>query len=157
MTFEQAVDAAPHPVSAAYRPGKQAMENRHRNLVTCVDPHRLTGSIDLDSALRRRQPNDPRWDYGLGYRPANGREQAIWVEVHSAKTDEVSRVVRKLGWLKDWLNGEAEDLRRLTSRAGEDKRYVWIASGKNKIPGNSPEARILSRSGLPLVTRLELS
>ncbi len=156
MTFKKAVEATPYPVNGAYRRGKQAMENGHRSLVTCAPPGRLTGSIDLDAALRQRRPNDNRWDYGLGYKPANGRERAIWVEVHSAKTSEVTRVLRKLRWLKNWLNEEAHDLRRLTDRAGKNTRYVWIASGKNKIPGNSPEARRLNQSGLPLKKRLAL-
>ncbi len=156
MTFKEAVEAAPPPVNGKYRPGKQALENRYRDLVTCDDPRRLTGSIDLDSALKRQRPNDRRWDYGLGYKPARGREQAIWVEVHSAKTSEVSAVIGKLRWLKDWLNGEAVQLRQLTERAGGDIRYVWIASGKNKIPPNSPQARRLNQRGLPLKTRLEL-
>ena len=156
MTFEQAVEAAPHPVNGEFCEGKQALENNHRRLVTCGDTRRLTGSIDLDAALRRQRPNDPRWDYGLGYKPTSAPEHAIWVEVHSAKTSEVSPVLRKLQWLKDWLNGEAEHLRRLTDRASGDIRYVWIASGKNKIPSNSPQARKLNQSGLSLKTRLEL-
>lgn len=156
MTFENAVEAAPHPVAGAYRPGKQALENKHRNLVTCADPNRLTGSIDLDAALVRQLPNANRWDYGLGYRLENGREQAIWVEVHSATTKEVSTVLRKLQWLKDWLNGEAEQLRQLTDRAGKDIRYVWIASAGVKITRNSPQARRLDQSGLRLKKGLAL-
>ena len=56
--------------------------------------------------------NQTRWDYGLGYQPANGREQAVWVEVHSATTKEVSAVLRKLGWLRDWLEEHAEQLNK---------------------------------------------
>ena len=156
MTFKRAVEAAPHPVNGSYRPGKQALENKHRHLVECDDSRRLTGSIDLDAALVRQRPNDRRWDYGLGYKPAKGRERAIWVEVHSAKTSEVSAVLGKLEWLKIWLNGEAEQLRQLTERAGKDIPYVWIASGKNKIPPNSPQARRLNQSGLRLKNGLAL-
>ena len=64
MTFEAAVEAAPHPVNAAYRRGKQALGSRHRGLVTCQNTRRLTGSVDLASALRQERPNDIRWDYG---------------------------------------------------------------------------------------------
>ena len=77
MTFKEAVEAAQHPVNRAYRPGKQAMERKYRRLVTCADSTRLTGSIDLDTALRQHRPGDNRWDYGLGYKSANGSEQAI--------------------------------------------------------------------------------
>ena len=158
MTFKQAVEAAPPPVNAAYRTGKQALKSGHRSKVTCADPQRLTGSIDLDSALAQ-QPGyagKPRWDYGLGYRPSNGKEQAIWIEVHSATTSEVSAVLRKLQWLRDWLNAQAVPLKRLTDRAGRDIRFVWIASSGFNIPKNSPQFRQLNRSGLPLKSRLEL-
>lgn len=134
------------------------MENRHRSKVTCADPQRLTGSIDLDSALAR-QPgyaNDPRWEYGLGYRPRNGQEQAVWVEVHPAKTDEVSSVLRKQQWLREWLNANATLLKQLTDRTGEDIRFVWIASAGVKILKNSPQSRQLSRSGVHLKSRLDL-
>ena len=139
---------APPPVNGAYRPGKQALEKRHRGCVSCEDPQRLTGSIDLDSALTQEPDyaNARRWDYGLGYRPVNGPEQAVWVEVHSATTKEVSSVLRKLEWLRDWLNGNAEALRRMTDAAGEDVRFVWIASSGVHIPWNSPKARQLKLS-----------
>ena len=153
MTFRMAVEAAPPPVNGAYRPGKQAL-NGYRNRVNCADSRRLTGSMDLDSALKKEQAHAARWDYGLGYKPPRGREQAIWVEVHAATTGEVSRVLDKLQWLKDWLNGEAEDLKRLTDRAGADIRYVWIARGKVRIPSHLPQARRLNQSGLSLKTRL---
>lgn len=103
MNFKTAVEAAPPPVNDAYRRGLQALESRHRNLVTCENTHRLTGSIFLDSALARdpERANQPRWDYGPGYQPENGTEQAVWVEVHTATTREVTAVLNKLQWLKD--------------------------------------------------------
>ena len=156
MTFKEAVEAAPPPVNGKYRPGKQALENRYRHLVTCGEPRRLTGSVDLDSALEQHRPNDPRWDFGLGYKPPRGQERAIWVEVHSAKTSEVSTVLNKLRWLKDWLNRDAEDLRRLTDRAGKEIPYVWIASSGDKINRNSRQFRLLSQSGIRLKGALVL-
>ena len=156
MTFKEAVEAAQHPVNGAYCPGKQAMEKKHRCLVTCVDSTRFTGSIDLDTALRHHRPGDNRWDYGLGYKPANGSEQAIWVEVHSAITSEVSKVLRKLQWLKDWLNENAEQLRQLSERADKDIRYVWIASSGVQIPKHLRQAKRLAQSGLTLKEKLEL-
>ena len=158
MTFKTAVKAAPHPVNGAYRRGKQALERKHRALVVCKEPALLTGSIDLDATLRQQKPNDNRWDYGLGLRPQKGRELAVWVEVHSATTSEVSTVLRKLQWLKDWLNGEAEQLKRLTQRTKDHPPYVWIASKGDRINRTSRQFRELSQSGLSLKSRrLELS
>ena len=151
MSFKRAVQAEPHPVKGAYRAGKQALENRHRRLVTCKDPRRLTGSINLDSALAGQSDyaNAARWDYGLGYRPeAKRREQAIWIEVHPATTSEVDAVLGKLRWLQDWLNVGAGCLKRMTDRADSKIRFVWIASAGVNIPQNSPKARLLRESGI---------
>ena len=152
MSFKKAVQSEPPPVNGAYRPGKQALEKRHRGLVDCKDTQRLTGSIDLDSALAR-QPGHvsaARWDYGLGYRPPTGkREQAVWIEVHSATTREVSAVCKKLRWLKDWLNAGAGCLKQMTCRAAPDIRFVWIASNGVDIPPNSPQARRLNQNAIP--------
>lgn len=149
MTFEEAVGAAPSPVNKAYKPGKQALEQRHRNKVDCTDPRRLSGSINLDEALAKEPgyANQPRWDYGLGHRSESGRETAVWVEVHSATTGEVSKVLRKLEWLRDWLNAEAEQLNKLTMAANAP-RFVWVASGGIQIPPNSPQFRRLRASAL---------
>ena len=155
MTFKDAVEDAPPPVKGAYRGGLQALERRHRGFVTCVDLRRLTGSIDLDKALAQEpgHADAPRWDYGIGYQPGNGPEQAVWVEVHSATSREVPAVLRKLRWLRDWLNSDAERLLQMTNSSAADRRYVWIASARVRIPGNSPQARQLSKSGIGRVLR----
>lgn len=155
MTFKEAVEAAPHPVNLAYRPGKQALENKHRGQITCADSQRLTGSIFLDSALAQEPEysDKPRWDYGLGYKPKNGRERAVWVEVHSATTREVSAVLKKLRWLRNWLNSEAEQLRQMTDLTKPDIRFVWIASSGINILKNSPQARQLNKSGISSVRK----
>ena len=109
MTFEEAVEAASAPVCEAFEPGKQALKAGHRQQVTCSDPRCFTGSIDLDGALKNtvthRQAN--RWDYGIGFREDDGREVAIWVEVHPASSREVPTVLQKHRWLLGWLRQEA--------------------------------------------------
>lgn len=155
MSFKDAVRQTPSPVDKAYRTGKQALKKGHRKLVNCAESRRITGSMDLDSTLAKepKYASKPRWDYGLGYKPIDGREQAIWIEVHSATTREVSAVLRKLQWLRDWLEEHAVRLNRLTRLANSDIRFVWIASGKVKITQNSRQAKLLSMSGIPPVRR----
>ena len=148
-TFRDAVADAPSPVNQAYRHGKQALEGRHRKLVTCSDTQRLTGSIDLDATLAQEPEyvNQSRWDYGIGYRPRMGTERAVWVEVHTATTTEVSAVIKKLEWLRAWLRAEAEQLNRLTSDVGQDS-FVWIASNGDHILRNSPQFRKLQNTAI---------
>lgn len=156
--FRRAVEAASAPVNGAWRCKLQALERNHRRKVSCPDTNRFTGSIDLDAALRPlpEHANAPRWDYGIGYRPAGNAEQAVWIEVHKAETGEVSIVLAKLERLRDWLAREADDLRLMTDRGDAGERYFWVATDKVRIPSNSPQARRLSKSGLRLVSRVSL-
>ena len=156
MTFRQAVQNAPSPVDCAYCSGIQALKGGHRKYVECSDANRLTGSIDLDGALRQdsKHASASRWDYGIGYRSESGSEQAVWVEVHSAKTSEVSVVLQKLQWLCDWLNGDGtEQLAQMTNAAAKDIRFVWVASNGVAIPKHSPQYRRLNMSKIGNVVR----
>ena len=156
MSFKAAVRAAPAPVSSAWRPGKRALANVHRSRIECTDPRRLTGSIALDAALAHEvdHANEPRWDYGLGYRPSRGSERAVWVEVHPAATTNVGEIIDKLHWLRRWLGDEARELESLTVTDGHSRPFVWIATGGVHIPPNSPQARRLSSQGLGMPRKL---
>ena len=150
MSFKAAVQAAPAPVNDAWQPGKRALSNVHRSRVECADPQRITGSIALDAVLARDadHANAQRWDYGLGYRPRNGNERAIWVEVHPASTSNVSEVIAKLRWLRAWLRDEAHNLDSLTVADEDGLPFVWIATAGVHIVPNSPQARKLSSEGI---------
>jgi hypothetical protein len=151
MTFKQAVAAAPAPVASTFEPGLQALA-AHSNQVSCAEPRRFTGSIDLDTALEADRRNDPRWDYGVGL--LNGSsERAIWIEVHPATTAEVKRVLSKLGWLKDWLAKEARALGALTRRSPSPFFWLATSAGVHIRPG-SPQARELQGAGLDLPKRV---
>ena len=122
---------------------EEAQEARDLQRSTTVDGEHRSGLKQPGYA------STARWDYGLGYRPpAARREQAVWIEVHSATTGEVSAVLRKLQWLRDWLNNGAGRLKRMTDRADSDIRFVWIASNGVNIPPNFPQARRLSKSAI---------
>jgi hypothetical protein len=157
VTFGDAVAAAPQPVAAALQKGKQALSKAHRAQVVCEDEARWTGSIELDEALKKMPEHAAasRWDYGLGYKDPAGLESALWVEVHSAETGEVSTVLKKLKWLKDYLPAKCPELWALTLKAPGKLRFVWVASGRCAILPNSPQMRALRPAGLdPPVQRL---
>lgn len=152
-SFKESVESASHQrVAAAYREGITAL-GTYSTKVRCSDPRRLKGSIDMDSALQNdaafAQLN--RWDYGIGYQPsADESELAVWVEVHSAHTSEVSVVIKKKNWLRDYLISECDDLWKLT--CGQDRKvsqFFWVASNGVQISKTSPQARALASAGIP--------
>ena len=142
MTFRQAVKKTPG-IANAYRPGLQALRSRDRQRISVKNTRRISGSVDLDSALQSQFPNDPRWDYGVGYRGVNSqRETVYWIEIHPANSREINTVLKKLHWLKDWLQQYAPDLNRMK------KDFFWISSGKTTLSPTAPRMKKLAEAGL---------
>jgi hypothetical protein len=150
VSFRDAVEQAVAPIPDAFMPGKQALGN-HADRVECKSSRRFTGSIALDEALKKVpvHARAHRWDYGMGYRPPQGPESAVWVEVHSANTSEVDSVIRKLAWLQDFLRQSCPLLWQLTHppRIAEG-HFIWVASGTVAIPSHTRQYRRLATSGL---------
>jgi len=110
---------------------------------------KLCGSINLDECLKRQYPDTNRWDYILCY-----NTKIHFIEVHPATTNEIATMLNKLQWLKNWLKLIGKDLKNITHQSNP---YHWIASGNVTILRNSPQARKLSKSGLPFpVEKLSL-
>lgn len=153
MTFAAAVKAAANPVSSAFRKGKQALKGEHRGLVECKKTRRFTGSIDLDGTLANVEShrNSNRWDYGIGFEEPNGREVAIWIEFHTASTNQVECILQKLRWLSDWLHDDGVALESITRRERAGKSFYWLATpaGVHIRPG-SRQAIQLQQAGLDL-------
>jgi hypothetical protein len=137
--FKRAIQACP-ATRGGYCDGLQAIHASHRDKFTCRKPRALTGSIDLDASLRAALPNDPRWDYGIGYAP-EGREKVAWIEVHPASSDHVSEVIAKYEWLRSWLSRNIHEL-------SPPSAVLWVASGRITLLRNGQAARRLARSGL---------
>jgi hypothetical protein len=145
VTFRQAVDAAPG-LRGAFCEGLQALRRSDGAKIECKNPRRVIGSIDLDEHLAISCPDDPRWDCGIGVK-SNGAEEAVWVEVHPASSAHVGEVLRKLKWLKNWLERNAPDLRAMTSR------YCWVASGSVSLRPGSREYMRIADEGLTFTSR----
>jgi hypothetical protein len=140
MKFVDAVNKTKE-ISSAYRVGLKAIENTHRNRIKYGTSKNITGSVNLDDALRLSHPTEPRWDYGIGYLMHNS-EKIHWVEFHPASSGHIEEVLNKLEWLKNWLQSSATKLNAMP------KRFVWVASGKVHLPRNSPQRRRLAEKGL---------
>ncbi|MCT7988121.1 hypothetical protein [Laspinema olomoucense] len=143
MSFQSAIENTP-ALKAAYKKGLQALGS-NSSKIKPGNSKKCEGSVDIDTTLVASYPNDSRWDYALGY---DGN--TYFVEVHSAKTDEVKTVLKKLAWLKDFLIQEAPELNQ------EPKQFHWIASSSNHILPQSSQSRQLANSGLKLSKELKL-
>ena len=64
--FQKAVEGTPD-ISTGYRSGLQALKRIERSSVVATDTRRLDGSLDIDTAVQEKYPNDNRWDYVIGY------------------------------------------------------------------------------------------
>lgn len=137
--FQKAVEVTPD-ISTAYRSGLQALKRSDRSLIAVSDPWILDGSVDVDTAVQEKYPNENRWDYAIGY---SGK--VCYVEVHPAYTSEVSVVENKLRWLKTWLKGNAPLLDAIPKVA---PAFVWVQTGKGGILPRSSQARKLAAMGI---------
>lgn len=141
--FKLAVEATPD-IKTCHRPGLQALGS-HSNKISLGNNSQCNGSVEIDECVKGKYANSNRWDYCFGY-----NHEAYFIEVHSANTSEVSTMLNKLQWLKDWLNSSAPELYKMKAKPP----YYWIMTGKYNIQPNSPQARRIAQSGLRPISRL---
>jgi hypothetical protein len=139
--FYEAVAEA-EEIRAGYCKGLQAMNN-NSVYIRLQDPTHCTGSVDIDKSLLPLYPDDPRWDYVIGYESC-----AYFVEIHPASTSNVNEVIKKATWLRQWLARHAVKLKSL---AGSEILY-WIPSGRCKIAPNSPYRFKLAQKGISIIS-----
>lgn len=144
MGFREAVNAT-EELSGAYCPGIHALPEADRNRLECAQTRRLTGSVNLENNLRNQYPDDPIWDYGVGWQTGGRNDCAIWIEVNPASSGHIGAVIKKIKWLKGWLQTSAPALSSITR--GTDG-CVWIASGRVLLQRSSRQARELAAAGV---------
>jgi hypothetical protein len=142
--FRDAVMAC-DDIAAGYCAGMQALGHNAAS-ISPKDSRLCCGSVDIDKCLLKLDPNGSRWDYAVGY-----NDEAYFVEVHPAQTSNVDEMLKKLLWLKSWLDNSAVELKKI--KAGE---YYWIPSGNCKILDTSNARRKLAQSGIKIVKKLDL-
>ena len=120
MNFADVIQNAPE-IAQCMRNGLQAL-GRNSNKIVVRETRDLSGSVDIDTCLVKRYPNEPRWDYLFGY-----KDRVYYVEVHPAENiRKVGEVTAKLEWLKQWRRRSAKSLENLESQS----TYHWISTGK---------------------------
>ncbi len=136
-TFKQAVDETSE-IAIGFQDGLKAL-GKYSSKIIVSNTHDLHGSVDIDESTRLKYPQENRWDYTFAY-----KGQVYFVEVHSAKSIEVSVVKKKLQWLKNWLHTKAPELQKLQA----PKAFHWIQSGNFSILKGSPQFRAAAQIGL---------
>jgi hypothetical protein len=148
LTFKQAVEATPD-VATGYTTGLTAL-GAYKTKILVSDTRLLQGSIDIDACTRVKYPGENRWDYAFAY-----NDEVLFVEVHSANTGQVRTVLKKLRWLKDWLNQQAPEINKLKSK--KRSPFYWIQSKSFAIPKTSPQYRYAQAAGLKPVSILRIN
>jgi len=142
VSFKKAVGDTPH-LTNAWQAGLGALRAQDRPHIDAEDTRQLTGSVDVDTALQRREPNANRWDFAIAYRHTNRtRECVYWVEIHTASDKEIKVVLKKLGWLKNWLAGDGKLV------AEFERDFVWVSSGATSFTSDSPQVKQFAQLGL---------
>lgn len=151
MSFEVAA------MNAGLEPqvGKQAVESKYRSLIDIKKGLSFTHSVDLDTHFRATEPQENRWDYGIGV-VKQGVHYAIWIEPHGATSGrEVDKVLAKLRWLKNKLSlQDWTELDELTNRTSDSFRcFIWLVPGTVSFRRGSPEDKKLAQNGMKMPTK----
>jgi hypothetical protein len=144
--FKQAVENT-EEIKDGYKNGLKALGN-YSSKIQLGDTKKCDGSVDIDECTKSIYPQENRWDYALSY-----KDNVYFVEVHGADTSEVSVVLKKLAWLKDWVNTKAPHIKALLSK---ENPYIWIQTNGNHILPNSSQNRLIAQNGLKPIAKLKL-
>lgn len=142
MNFKDAVAAIP-TLAGRYRKGLQALRAQDGLHIDAEDTRKLTGSVDVDSALKQIEPNANRWDFAIAYQHTNRSAEVIyWTELHTASDSEVKVVIRKAVWLRGWLKADGKKM------AAFERDIVWISSGPTSFQLTGPQRKQMAQAGL---------
>jgi hypothetical protein len=147
-TFKQAVETTAD-VQTCFKEGKQAILAKERDKIELTDSRKCGGSLFIDQCLidQGKYPNSNRWDYAIDY---DG--QVYFFEVHTASSSEVSTVIKKLEWLKEWLNTNAPEINSLKAKAP----FYWVQSNGYHILPNSSYEKAANQKGIRPISKLVL-
>ena len=148
-TLSAAIKQIPH-LTGKLKQGLQALRKNHRDAILPKKSRKLSGSIDIDKALKSEHPHDHRWDYCIGVRKRQNTDSLVWVEFHPANSHSVSDMLAKATWLKQWLAGPGKPLQGLM-KTKTDLR--WVPTGPVAIRQASKQSKILAQAGISFPKR----
>jgi hypothetical protein len=144
MSFKTAVEATPN-LEDKWKAGLGALRAEDKPHVKPEDTStaRLRGSVDIDSALLASDPHGNRWDFAIGYQHSNRDEEFIyWVETHTGSDSQITVMLKKLEWLKNWLKADGKELAKF------ERAFFWTPSGATSFTKGATQVRILAQKGL---------
>ena len=103
--------------------GVKALRKADRSAIEPAIRKDFDDSLDLDAALLRAHPTDPRWDYLLGHRSSG----VVALEVHPATDGDVHAVIAKKQAAIAQLKGHLKPGHGVG-------RWFWAASGRVALP-----------------------
>ena len=118
-----------------------AVKDGHRDYIDGPLRIDFADSIDVDDALHSGNEQENRWDYLLGHGPSAA---VFALEPHSAKTGEISTVIRK----KEAATRQLAPHLRSGSRIA---RWLWVASGPVDFADTEKARRALDQRGILFV------
>lgn len=100
-------------------------------------------SLALDAALLKGHEQENRWDYLLGHAATSA---LVGVEQHSAKTDQISKVIAK--------KRAAQQQLRPHLQLGKNVRlWLWVSSGRVDFSPLDKANRRLAEAGIEFAGR----
>ena len=147
ISFKAAVRDTPD-IRHNCKAGLQGL-GKYSSKVELGDTRACEGSVDIDSSTASVYPNESRWDYCFSYKGS-----VYFIEVHPAQTSQISTVLNKLKWLKEWLAQKAPKINELKAK-GEP--YYWIQSNGFHIPKTSAQYRAAIEKGIKPIGKLSLN
>ena len=143
-TLSAAIKQIPS-LTGKFKHGLRALSKNHRDAISLKDSRKLSGSIDIDTALKSKHPHDHRWDYCIGVQKKRNADSLVWVEFHPANSHSVSDMLAKAKWLKQWLAGFGKPLQGLMK---EKTDLRWVPTGPVAIRQASKQSKILAQAGI---------
>ena len=142
MKFKAAIAATPQ-LKNAWKEGLSALRKMDRRHIKAENTRSLTGSADIDTALKPTQPTANRWDYAIAYQHTDRKEEVVyWVEAHTGSDDQIKVVLKKLDWLHNWLRSDGQKLDRF------EREFIWVPSGPTSFTNSSTQIKTLATKGL---------